>query len=225
MNKIIKIAASLALLAVLPVAALAHEESHVGVKADVKAEVKSNNGLHLGWLKDHNGDGDGEHADRKLEFKRGVVTSVSVSGNSFVMTAENGGSFAVNVANAKITTAFKGNIQLADIKVNDKVSVVGEINGSQITAKFVVVTPANTHPARGSGTVTALSGSSFTLKTEHEGIVSFVTVNTNSNTTVLTKDHATTTLASVQVGSKVNVRGLWDEILNVLNAIVVKIRM
>ncbi len=224
MNKIIKIAASLALLVILPVAALAYEGSHIGVKAEVKAEVKSDNGLHLGLFKDHDGDGD-EHEDAKLQFERGVVTGLSVSANSFTMTAENGDSFTVNVANAKITTAFKGNIQLADIKVSDKVSVVGEVSGSQINAKAVVVSPANTHPARGGGTVTALSGSSSTLKTENSGIVSFVTVNTNASTTVFTKDHATTTLASIQVGSKVRVKGLWDEILNALKAIVVKIKM
>ncbi len=84
-------------------------------------------------------------------------------------------------------------------------------------------TPANTHPASGRGTVTAVSGNNFTLQLNNHGIISSATVNTNASTTIITKNGTATTTAAITVGSKVKVKGFWDEISNILKAIKVKI--
>ncbi len=157
--------------------------------------------------------------------RRAKGTVTAVSSNSFSFKTEDGKVFTVGTTNAKITSQFKGIIALADVHVNDKVGVSEITAGSQITAKTVVVTPANTHPASGRGVVSAVTGSGFTLKTNNQGIVSFVIVNTQSTRAVIKQQNgAITTSASILVGSKVMVKGLWDEVLNIFNAIKINIR-
>ena len=224
MNTLKKLAAALAIVGFLPFAALANGDSHSlnlhsAVGNFVKAEVK-------------NGDGDNDKDDN-IKIKppivipiprkstEGVVTSVSSTG--FTLNTKDGKIFTVNTAAAKILTAYGTSIDLAGIIVSDNVMAQGMVNGSQINASLVVVTPQNTHPAKTNGTVTAVSGSTITVQSNHDGVVYPVTINTNASTTVMSNGTATTT-AAITVGSKISVKGLWDELLNVLNAIKIRIK-
>jgi hypothetical protein len=212
MKNITKIAAvSLLALMVFPTAAFAH-----GNKDN---DSHDDNGKHRGIIKRlfHGR----EDKDHKM-LRSGTVTAVGSS--SFDMKLKDGTVVTVLTASAKITKPFESEIKLADIKVDDKASVVGTLNGSQITATHVMITPMNTHPAKAKGTVTAVNGNTVTVQTQHQGVVSNVTVNTNANTQVTKADGSTGTAADVQVGSTVKVKGLWNEILNVLNAIKIRIK-
>jgi len=203
MKKITKIIAALAILTILPMSALAHnndndDDNKIGLK--LQSQVLKRRNLTIS----------------------GTITAVSSTGFTLQSTATIT-PFTVLTADAKIIQAFGMKIHLADIHVNDKAKVKGTVEGSVIMAKKVVVTPPNTHPAKGKGMVTAVGGNSFTLQTNHQGIISNVTVNTNASTTIITKNGSATTSAAIVVGSKVKIKGLWNEILNVLNAIKVKI--
>ena len=224
MNNIKKIAATLAILGFLPFAALAHGNNDPGkglIKAQIKTEAKAD-------VKTQN---DNDSDDSSFVGKITPILPMpvlpwrfhkSVNG-SVTAVSSTGSSVAVNTAGAKIINAYGAAITLSDISVNENAMVQGSENGSQINATLVVVTPASTHPAKATGTVTAVNGSTITVQSSHDGVVYPVTINTNASTTVMSNG-ATTTLSAIQVGSKINVKGLWDEVLNVLNAIRIRIK-
>ncbi len=221
MRKISKIAAIMALVAgLLPAAALAHYGN---------GDNNDNGGNHgnmelRGLFKLHSEISEGsEGYARKGHGFAGTVTAVGVT--SFTLTTADAKVFTVNTVNAKIYHPFSDVVLLfTDIHVNDKVQVRGTLTGTTIDAKIVLDMPANTHPAKAKGKVTAISGSTLTVQTNHDGVISNVTVNTNAGTTITKVDGSSGTLADIAVGAKVQVKGLWDELLNVLNAIKIKIR-
>jgi len=170
---------------------------------------------------DKNDNGKNNVDVQEQESFSGTVTAVGST--SFNFKAEDGTMFTVDTSNAKIVQAFGSAITLNSVVVGDNAKVNGTVNGNIITASRVMVTPPNTHKAVGAGTVTAVNGNSFTLKTDNHGIISSATVNTSASTTIISQNGATTTSASILVGSQVLVKGLWDELLNVLNAIKIRI--
>ncbi len=168
----------------------------------------------------------GEHLNQGLQYEHraftGLVTALSTTG--FTLKDANGTVYTVVTADARLVRPFTGSIVLSDIKVNDKAVVKGELkDNNTIEAKSVQIMPANTHPALTNGTITAVNGNTLTLQNTHLGVVSNVNIKTDANTQV-TKDGQAATLADATVGTRVRIKGLWDETLNILNAIRINIR-
>lgn len=155
--------------------------------------------------------------------KNGTITAI---GSTSFILQPNGSTtpFTVNITGATITQVFGLQIQIGDIHVNDKAVVKGTVSGNTINATSIIITPANTHRAEAKGVVTAVNGNTITLQTKHRGVVNSVTINTNSSTTVQNQNNATSSISSIVVGSKIQVKGLWNELLNVLNAFKIKIK-
>ncbi len=156
----------------------------------------------------------------------GTVSAVGSS--SFDFKTGDGTTYTVQSADATLHGPI-GVIHLSDIKVNDKVWVRGTLNDLTFSKAVVTDVPPNTHPATiRNGKVTAVNGNTLTVQMNTNGIVSNVTVNTNSQTTVTKRDSTSPkdpgTLADVTVGAMVRVRGLWDELLNDLNALTIHIK-
>ena len=167
----------------------------------------------------------GRIKERKQEHRHvisGKVTAATAT--NITVIAKNGTVYTVTVTgDTKIEKAFGVSIPFADIKVNDNVWVKGLVTNNVIAARSIFVTPVNTHPARAKGEVKAVSGNTVTVQTNNHGVVSDVTVKTDANTQVTKADGTLGATADVTVGSKVKVKGLWDEVLNVLNAIKIRI--
>lgn len=200
-------------LMLMPSIALAHDDKEGrGIGASLKTKVNAAIDAR------HNDEDDDDKKSKRSV--RGTVTAVSSTG--FELKKADGTVYTVLIADAKITGPFGQGLALANISVNDLAVVKGSISGSQITATKIVVTPKNTHPAVAKGKVTAVSGNTITLQSQHRGVAYSVTVSTNASTTVQTADSATTT-AAIQVGKQLKVKGLWNELLNVLTAIKIKI--
>ena len=219
MNKITRFTAVTAtLLALMPVSiSLANEE----VRAGAWGNLRLGNRFNLRHKTEANVE---VKKEQRMAFGAGVVTAISSDG--FTFKAENGSVYTVKVANAKLfRLSVDGNnaIQLSGLQLNDKVVVRGSITDSTLDAKVVYAMPAHTHPAMGRGTVTAINGNQFTVQVDNHGIISDVTVDTNANTVFTQNGNASASMADVQVGSKVKVKGLWNELLNVLNAIRIKL--
>ena len=154
----------------------------------------------------------------------GTVTAVG--DNTLTVKGENNIIYTVDVEDAKLfrISADGNSTVLADIKVGDRVMIKGDLESNNtIEAKSVHAMPANTHPAKARGTVTAVNDDKFTLQINHQGVISNVIVDTSSNTVVKKANGETGTTADVEVGSKVKVGGLWDELINVLAAIRIKL--
>ena len=211
------LASSAIMLGILPFAASAHG----------KDNNKGDSGRHLGIMKimENFGKDFGKKVEAiKAHAFSGSVTAVGT--NSLTVTGSDSKVYTVNTTDAKIYHAFnKTPIALNDVKVGDKVTVFGSVDaaGTTVTAKWVLVVPANTHPAMTTGKVTAATGNTVTVQNTHTGVVNNVVISTDANTTV-TKDGQPATTADVAVGSNVKVQGLWNETLNVLNAIKINIR-
>ena len=191
-------------LGLAPVAAFAHGN---GIHVDGNSHIA----IALGHFREH---------------RSTINGSVTASGSSqLTVKAKNGTVYTVAVdASTKLVKPFNVPIVFGDIHVNDNVQVKGVITGTSVAAASIVVTPANTHVAAGKGMVTAVSGNTVTLQTTNHGIVSNVTVKTDANTQVTKSDGSVGATSDVTVGSQIKVKGLWDELLNVLNAIKIKIR-
>ena len=218
MSKFTKITAGGALaLLILPSVALAHDGRG---EREMSSKIKGKIDAAISERRHHNDDDEDDSNEHKRQV-RGTVTAVTTG--SFDVKTADGTVFMVLVdGTTKIVGPFGQSLALANINVDDMALVKGVTNGSRITASMVIVTPKNTHRAVAKGKVTAVSGNTITLQSQSHGVVYSVTVNTNASTTVQTAGIATTT-AAVQVGSKISAKGLWDEVLNVLNAITIKI--
>lgn len=208
MRKIIQVLAVVSLVIATPIAAFAHSNGE-----------DKGRGFKLGVFKNH--DKDKKENEKRSVSLRGSVTAVSA--NSFTLLSNNT-SYTVNTDQAKIETVYGAVIVLNTLQVNSNVHVTGtkENNTQVVTAKRVLVSPPNTHPAKAVGTVTATSTAGFTIKTNNSGIIGNLSVQTSSST-VYTKNGATTTSAALTTTSKVKVKGFWDEVTNVFNAIKVRI--
>ena len=196
-----------------PTVALAH--------SDGRNENDDENSDH-GWKNTLNWPGNGQRN------WSGTVSATSTTG--FDLKLDDGTILKINTANAKIKTAWNGDLKLSDIKLNSNAKVKGKMDESvnnQVNAKKVTVTPPNTHRAEAKGTVTAINGSNITIESQHRGVEYAVNITTDGQTQFKNSNStstATATLADVHVGSKISVKGLWDEIVNVLKAIKIRIR-
>lgn len=217
MRKFNVLAAAAGIIMVMPFAALANNSQK---DSGNNNGILKNRGIMGMNLRANNNDNDGRKGNNHQKIT-GTVISVNLA-TGFTMNGTNGQTLTVLTTGAKITEAFGGAISLSNVSVNDNVQVLGTQTGSQVNATFVLVTPANTHKAVGTGAVTAISGNILTVQQSNHGIVSTFTANTNASTTV-TQNGTTTTTAAIQVGSKVSIKGLWNEVLNVLNAIKIRI--
>lgn len=152
-------------------------------------------------------------------FYSGEVTAVSSTG--FTILTNSGVSLEVNAASAKIVRIPRSVIALGDIAVGDKVHITGTKADGVVTAIVIYDMPANLSPAVAKGTVTVVTDDSITVQTKNDQTI---TVNTNGDTQVVDKNGDETTLAAVDAGAKVKLFGLWDSILNVFNAIKIRLK-
>lgn len=153
-------------------------------------------------------------------FYSGKVTSVS--DNSFVIESKNNQSFTVQAASATIIQIPRTEIDLNDIKVGDTVNVTGTKSGVVITASVVYTLSQNLKPAMAKGTVTAKTADTLTVQSSTGGTTPF-TVNVDGDTKIVNADHTEATLADVNTDSEIKVVGFWDNVLNVFNAIKIKL--
>lgn len=147
----------------------------------------------------------------------GLVTTLNATNKSF--TVDNGTKKLV-VATSQTTKflGFSGSTKTVSsfeaLKVNSKVSVLGHVAGSTLTAKMVVLLPEKkTNRHSDSGKITAVSGSSVTYnpisKKNSTGTTNF------TNSTVFTKkvDSKITrvTQAALTVGDRISLVGTVDD--------------
>lgn len=147
----------------------------------------------------------------------GLVTTLNATNKSF--TVDNGTKKLV-VATSELTkfVGYSGTSKTVSsfeaLKVNSKVSVVGHVAGSTLTAKIVALLPEKKITRHGdSGKITAVSGSSVTYtptsKKNSSGTANF------TSTTIFTKkvDGKITrvTATSLVVGDRISLVGTADD--------------
>lgn len=149
-------------------------------------------------------------------------TVASINGTTISLTGKNNTTYSVDATNAKVMKGFGTVAQVSDIKVGDSLMVNGTINGTSVTATMIMdgqppkpgvrgpkgPLGANRFMGNGSmGSVTAVSGNSFTIQNKGRGgKTTSVTVTTDANTKV-TKNGQADTLGDVAVGQMVMVKG------------------
>lgn len=141
-------------------------------------------------------------------------TATNISGNSFTLTAANGGTYTVDASVAKTYRRFGAIMQVGDIQPGDSVVVRGTADSNNIKAEYIRDTSLQARSGVFSGKITVLNGSSFTLQTYGRGQE---TVNTDS-ATVFKKNGQPAQLSDLAVGSQVRVAGVWDRANNNISA-------
>lgn len=219
---------------ILPSFALAHgvddsNDSDRKGRGELRAQVlgdnddNDNNGFKLfGKNFDRNGDHKGRGwAFGLLDsgFYHGTVTAESSS--SLTIETKKGSSLTVDADSAKVIQLPNIEAELSDISVGDRVKVTGhKTSDSEIEASVIYFLPAHMKPAKAKGTVTASSSNSLTVETKSGETLN---VNTTADTQIVGDDHEELAMADIETGAKVKLFGLWDSLLNVFNAI--KIRL
>src|ERR1051326_2442811 len=200
MQKHSKIAAAVALAAIIPTLALAqgngsiHANMEAGLKMGLNKIIKSNSK---------------------------VGTVVSVSGNTVTITGKDNVTYTVDATNAKLYRRFGATMLLANVQNGDTIQVFGSVNGTNIAATLIRDESLQTHNGSFEGTVSAISGSSFTLQSKKRGNQ---TIHTDS-ATMFKLGNATGTIASLSVGEQVVVKGVWDRTNSNVTAKVVSVPM
>jgi co-chaperonin GroES (HSP10) len=158
--------------------------------------------------------------DRWLNQYRAISGEVTATSDNS-LTIENGErTFTVNTTGAALVQVPNLTISLNDIEVGDRVVVKGTKSDSTITASHVYVVPGNLHLAKTKGTVTAVNDGTITLQNK-DG--ESVTVHTTADTNVSQEGNEDATVADVEVGSEVKVKGFWDSVTEFFHAL--KIRL
>lgn len=166
-------------------------------------------------------------------FTKGTVSAVSSTGftmttpaktekdgsSSVMLAPVSSSSIVVNTSGALLIRLPNTVIALSAIAVGDQVFVQGQNTSGTINAIVVYDLQAGIQPARAKGTVTAVTGSTLIVQAKNG---QSITVNTDANTSV-TQNGSASTVANVAVGSKVGLAGLWNSVLNVFNAIRIRI--
>lgn len=162
----------------------------------------------------HAGDNKGDKDDNRNEHAKANVTipgTVSaISGSTITLNGANGVTYTVNASSTVMVSDRDDTVALSDISVGDMLIVKGTPSGSVITAKkirdvsFARRAFLSAIGAVGTGVVTAINGSTFTLKSRGES--GTTTVSTNASTTYKLNGVATTSSA-LSVGSRVIVFG------------------
>ena len=152
-------------------------------------------------------------------------TVASVSGSVITLTAKNGGSYAIDAANAKIMKTG-ATVDASAVQVGDLLMARGTLSGLSMTATTIVdgvkQRPANAtnlnakaHPGENRllGTISAINGTSLTLTVKGHGsqAAASETVLTNGSTTV-TKDQAAATFTDLVTGQNVMAVGTKDAV-------------
>jgi hypothetical protein len=151
-------------------------------------------------------------------FYSGTVTSIS--GANIVIDAKGDTDFTVDTSGATVIQLPRTEVSASDIEVGDKVHVTGTRSGTTIDASVIYTLPQNLKPAAAKGTVNSVSDNSLTVQTKADAEVQ---VNVDGDTEIVDQNHDVVALADVEAGSKVKLFGFWDTVLNVFNAIKIKI--
>lgn len=200
----------------IPGAALANNDNKSD-KDDGSAKIRSESNHKASPFRTVNLD---RLLDDKANIKTKTGTIATLGTNSFTMLGSDGVTYTVNTSGATFNLPFKGTLTFSQIRVNDSAKVKGTLVGTTITAKSLVIVPANSQAAKASGTITAVSGNTVTLQTKGNNIV---TVNT-SGSTVTKADGTVGATTDVQVGTMVKVKGLWNSLTTTFNAIKIGIK-
>ena len=172
----------------------------------------------LDFSKKHRG-GESDHSLAPRGIVMGEVMTKTATG--FTIKGRKDVVYTVDASTATITKIPNTAIVLVDIVVGDHVSVQGTKTNTNISATKVFVIPQNLRKAEAKGVVTAISGNDITMTTKRG---KSVTVKVDGSTQILKEHHQATTLSDIVVGSKLKVHGTWDSILNILNAVKIKIK-
>ncbi|QQS23100.1 hypothetical protein IPM19_00840 [bacterium] len=200
-------------------------------RAEVRAQNTNQFGVRVFDNNQKNGNHDkkrGDHNKRGNGLMLGLLYAGTVTAESstgFTIKTRDDSSFTVNATGATVIEIPRTTRALADIDVNDRVFITGTKSGSTITASVIYFMPENIKPATAKGTVTTVSaaangGATVTVENK-DGQTA--TVNITEDTQIKTADNEAGAVSDVQVGTKVKLFGLWDSVLNVFNAIKVRI--
>ena len=138
-------------------------------------------------------------------------TVVSVYGSSLTFNSGNGQTYTVNAGSATVVMKDGSALPVSNIEVNDRLTIAGTLQGSAISATSVTDNSLRRFVTI-SGTITSVSGNTFTLLMDQQGsatvhLVSGGIRDTNGN------GSAANYSAS---NERVRATGTWDEANNAL---------
>jgi hypothetical protein len=159
------------------------------------------------------------HLQQKYQFAK-MLTVTSINGNTITGTDKTGTSYTVDASQAQDQRRFKGTSSLSEMSASDKILVMGDLNGTAVTAKIIRDVSIHAKNSGISGQVTAVSTNSFTISNPRG--VSF-TVNIDANTKFAgPKTHTLNSLTDLKVGDHVMVAGIKNDTTKTETAKLVK---
>lgn len=139
----------------------------------------------------------------------GTVTAIN--GSSITFQPSFGGTFTIDATKATVKSNSESAISISDLRVGDKISVVGTITGS-ISAETIKNNTRGTRTLE--GRVVLVTGSTVTLVSK--GLI-LVTAST-SGTTTITHNGKVVLLSDLKIGALVKTTGMWDASAKTLSA-------
>lgn len=146
--------------------------------------------------------------------------NVTATGASTLTVEKDGTAYTINITDkTKIVRRFFGKATLADIKVGHKILVVGKrVAENSTTIDAVLIRDLSIQKRFGAfvGTVTGITGDSFTLNTVARGVQKALV---GTTTKFVNRKNVTITKADVLVGHRIRVKGTWDSSVNTITEI------
>ncbi|MBI3397152.1 hypothetical protein HY045_01605 [Candidatus Woesebacteria bacterium] len=183
---------------------------HLGVNtnANVKASPKAESGERPGLLKkffERAAIGTGT-----LSAKSGTTLTIAKDTKSFTVLTD---------SNTQFRRKFWGKSSLSEMKVGDKVTVIGQwtdTNHTSIQAKLVRDLSIQKRSGVFFGMVKSLTPDGWVISTKRGD----ETVTVSTLTKLVNRRQQPIVQADIKVGDRVRVKGLWDKVANTLTEVV-----
>ncbi|MCJ7805742.1 DUF5666 domain-containing protein [Patescibacteria group bacterium] len=147
-----------------------------------------------------------------------TVISLGLTGD-FTVSA-GGKDYPVHTdANTKFRRLFWGKGEFSDLRVDDKVNIIGtwtDDSHAAINASMVRDLSVQKRHGVFFGTIDSTNGDTFAIKTINRGDI---TVSTSSSTKFINRSGGAITFSDLATGQRVRVRGLWDKTAGTLTEV------
>ena len=137
----------------------------------------------------------------------GVITQINVS--SVVVSTGSAAKYSIDGGNAQLLRKNGASMQFSEFRVGDKVEAKGNLwSDNSMNALYIKDLSLYAHTGTFSGKITAIdpAAASYTIDGKTNGTQ---TIYTNSFT-AFTKNGATASFSSLELGMTLSVKGVWD---------------
>lgn len=154
-----------------------------------------------------------------MKLEKATITALGSSGDGLTVS-NNGKTYLISIiSTTNLRRHYFGKASFSEFQVNDLVDIIGTyVDDAGTTIHARLIRDVSIMKRRGVffGTVSAKTDTTITLASKERGAQ---TITVSSNTRYLNQKGVATTIATINLGDTIRVRGLWDKANNTVTEV------